>query len=86
MRLSTGSITSGRRTPEGNRIVGGVPNSAHLTGRAIDYVGPDLKATLREVQGIKGLKKAFIHKDHVHAEGDWDVPYYGKNGTRGLKR
>ena len=86
MKLKTGQMTSGRRTPEGNRLVGGVANSAHLTGRAVDYVGPDLNATLREVQGIPGMGKAFIHKDHVHGEGKFNVPYFGKNGTRGLKR
>lgn len=86
MRMKTGSVTSGRRTPEGNRVVGGVANSAHLTGRAIDYDGPDLNATLREARGLPGVRKAFIHKGHVHTEGDWNVPYFGKNGTRGLKR
>lgn len=85
MRLQNGSITSGRRTPEGNRAVGGVPNSAHLRGRAIDYDGPDLNALLREVRGLPGVRKAFIHKGHVHTEGDWNVPHYGKNGTKGLR-
>ena len=78
-------MTSGRRTPEGNRAVGGVPNSRHLTGTAADWDGPDLNAVLREVQGLPGLRKAFIHKNHVHGEGNWQVPYFGKNGTKGRR-
>lgn len=79
-------MTSGRRTVEGNRIVGGKPNSKHLSGHAIDYDGADLNAVLREVQGLAGLRRAFIHDGHVHAEGNWNVPYFGKHGTKGLKR
>ena len=79
-------MTSGRRTVEGNRAVGGVANSNHLSGKSIDYDGEDLNAVLREVRDIPGLRKAFIHKNHVHADGDWNVPYFGKNGTKGLKR
>ena len=83
-RLKSGYMTSGRRTPEGNRIVGGVPGSAHLSGRAVDYVGPDLNAVLAEVRSLPGKRKAYIHNNHVHAEGDWEVPYFGKRGTTGL--
>lgn len=78
-------MTSGRRTPEGNRIVGGVPNSNHLKGIAADFDGPDLGAVLQEVRQLPGHRRSFIHKNHVHGEGDWQVPYFGKNGTRGRR-
>ena len=90
-RLGGGSMTSGRRTPEGNRLVGGVPNSAHLSPRAIDYDGPNLNAILAEARKLPGHRKSFIHDAgsgrHVHAEGDesWNVPYFGRRGTTGLR-
>lgn len=39
-------LTSARRSPERNRVVGGVPGSYHLAGRAADFSGPreDLRA------------------------------------------
>lgn len=83
-RLKSGVMTSGRRTPKGNALVNGVRDSKHLTGEAVDYAGGDLNAILREVRGLAGLRRAFIHNgNHVHAEGNWNVPYFGKNGTKG---
>jgi uncharacterized protein YcbK (DUF882 family) len=32
-------VTSGLRSIERNRFVGGVPNSLHLSGRAVDFAG-----------------------------------------------
>lgn len=78
-------MTSGRRTVEGNRLVGGVPGSAHVAGHGVDYDGPDLNALLAEVRRLPGHRKSFIHKGHVHGEGDWNVPYFGRRGTTGLK-
>lgn len=78
-------MTSGRRTPEGNRIVGGAEGSKHLAGEAVDYDGPDLSALLAEVRRQPGHRRSFIHDGHVHAEGDWDVPYFGRRGTTGLR-
>lgn len=78
-------MTSGRRTVEGNRLVGGVANSGHLRGTDVDYDGPDLNVLLGEVRKLPGHRKSFIHKGHVHGSGDWDVPYYGRRGTTGLR-
>ena len=83
-----GRLTSGRRTPEGNRLVGGVPNSLHLTGDAADYAGPDLNALLDEVRSYYGPGfNVGIHKDHVHASrrGWGAVPFFGRRGTFGRR-
>ena len=84
-KLKNGAMTSGRRTVEGNRIVGGVPNSRHITGNAVDYDGPNLPALLQEVRATYPGAKAFIHNGHVHTQGDRiRAPYFGKRGTTGL--
>lgn len=81
-----GQLTSGRRTPEGNRAVGGVSNSYHLTGDAFDLDGPNLAALLAEAQSRYPEAKAFIHDGHVHVQQrGLGVPYYGRNGTKGLR-
>ncbi len=42
-----GTVTSIHRTVERNRLVGGVPNSYHLAGRAIDVARKPASPTIR---------------------------------------
>ena len=86
-KLQHGAMTSGRRTEEGNRLVGGEPDSWHVDGNAVDYDGPDLKALLAEVRETYPGAKAFIHKGHVHTQDRRiTAPYYGERGTRGRRK
>jgi len=59
-------VTSGRRSPETNAAVGGVPNSAHLSGYGMDLRRNLKPETLSYLQnsGLKVLDEG----DHYHVE------------------
>ena len=69
-------ITSGYRSPERNEDAGGVKNSSHTTGQAVDLRCADveMQKKLCWALGAAGFRRIGVYSGHVHADVDMDRP------------
>jgi len=61
------TITSGLRSPAHNRKVGGVSNSAHLTGEAADLAADD-PVTLAKLAYQAGFRRIGVGRKYIHVD------------------
>lgn len=76
-------VTSGFRCQKLNQAVGGVPNSQHLTGQAVDIVVNGMTID----QLIQFIRLSDIRYDQLIHEGQWvHISYnHGKNRMQYIK-
>lgn len=63
-------VHSGYRSEDVNRIVGGVPNSAHTSGHAIDFVCPQFGTPLEVARALEAAT-ASVKFDQLIREYGW---------------
>jgi hypothetical protein len=62
-------ISSGYRSPAVNRAVGGVPDSAHMLGHAVDFICPSFGSPLTICRHLAGTPTVLF--DQLIQEGTW---------------
>jgi uncharacterized protein YcbK (DUF882 family) len=69
-------IISGKRTLDRNEDVGGVENSSHLTGEAVDLSCPDSVKRMKMVKALLevGFNRIGINKTSIHADISKTLP------------
>jgi len=70
-------ITSGYRDPEKNEAIGGVKNSAHTAGLAVDIkmpADPVMREKLAWALGLAGFKRFGCYDRHAHLDVDGSKP------------
>lgn len=69
-------ITSGYRDPQKNKDAGGVKDSAHETGKAVDIRCADIDMQKRLIWAlcIAGFKRIGGYDKHVHCDTDDSKP------------
>lgn len=79
-------ITSGKRTIEENAKAGGVGDSSHVDGLAVDLATPkeqDLREKMVWALGLVGFRRIGIYDKHFHVDVDakkkQDVAWFGKS-------
>jgi uncharacterized protein YcbK (DUF882 family) len=69
-------ITSGWRSPESNEAAGGVKDSAHTTGKAVDVRAPNDEYGKQVAFGLgqAGFQRAGFYTKHIHVDVDDSKP------------
>ena len=65
-------ITSGFRSKEHNKKVGGIENSSHLRGLAVDIYTPDSKSRFLIIDSLLrvGLTRIGVGRNFIHVDAD----------------
>lgn len=69
-------ITSGKRNPNSNVNAGGVEDSAHIKGLAVDLKVFDSRTRYKVLKGLilAGFNRIGVYEKHIHVDYDLEKP------------